>query len=77
MSTAVSKSQFRARAAAYLRRVESEGAELIITDQGRPVARIIPWRPADAQVRESLLASVIEYIDPTEPVGLQDWEALR
>ena len=77
MTLTVSKSQFKPRALEYFRRVESEGAELIITDQGRPVVRIVPWRPADEQLRVSLLGSVQSYEDPCEPVGLEDWEALR
>lgn len=77
MAITVSKSQFKPRALEYFRRVEAEGEELIITDQGRPVARIVPWRPANEHARASLLGSVQEYRDPFESVGLDDWEALR
>lgn len=77
MALIISKSHFKPRALEYFRRVEAEGEELIITDQGRPVARIMPWRVENERARTSLLGSVREYLDPFEPVGLEDWEALR
>lgn len=77
MGTTVSKSKFKARALEYLRRVERCGEEIIITDRGRPVAKVVPL----AADLETLLApfrgSVSWYHEPTEPVGEEDWEALR
>lgn len=40
MAITLSKSQFKPKVLAYLRRVEETGEEIIITDHGRPVARI-------------------------------------
>jgi prevent-host-death family protein len=40
----VSKSALKARMLEYLRRVEDTGEELIVTDHGRPVLRIVPMR---------------------------------
>jgi len=71
---AVSMSQFKPRALAYLREVEQTGEALILTDRGRPVLRIEPFPPA----REALAAlrgCVIRYDDATEPVAVGDWEA--
>lgn len=38
----ISKSKLRARLLAILREVEESGQELIVTDNGRPVLRIVP-----------------------------------
>jgi len=70
----VSKSEFKPRALAYLRDVEETGEALIITDRGRPVVRIEPYRPAD-EVFERLRGCVVRFDDPTGPVALDDWEA--
>jgi len=73
----VSKSKLKPRLLAYLRRVEETGEELVITDRGRPVAKIVPYRPADADPLEALRHTVVRYEEPTESVGTEDWEALR
>jgi prevent-host-death family protein len=75
--TTLSKSQFKPRALEYFRRVERTGQEIIITDHGRPVAKIVPYKVDPAQALRSLRGTVIEYRDPTEPVGLEDWENLQ
>jgi prevent-host-death family protein len=41
----VSKSALKARMLEYFRRVEETGEELIVTDNSRPVLRIVPIRP--------------------------------
>lgn len=41
----VSKGALKAKMLEYLRRVEETGTELIITDNNRPVLRIVPIRP--------------------------------
>ena len=74
MPRTVSKSQFKPRALAYLREVEETGEALVITDRGRPVARIEPYAPA-ADTLELLRGCVLRYDDPTGPVGAEDWEA--
>jgi prevent-host-death family protein len=38
----VSKSQLKAKMLEYFRRVEDTGRELIVTDHGRPVVKIVP-----------------------------------
>jgi prevent-host-death family protein len=77
MDTTISKSRFKARALEYLRQVERTGKELIITDHGKPVLRVTPYAPDPAGALAALRGSVIRYDDPTEPVGLEDWESLR
>jgi prevent-host-death family protein len=77
MPSTISKSRFKARALEYFRQVEHSGKELIITDHGRPVLKVIPYASDPAKALAALRGSVIRYDAPTEPVGLEDWEALR
>jgi prevent-host-death family protein len=74
MSEMVSKSKFKARALEYLRRVEQRGEEIIVTDRGRPVAKVVPLATEVEDLLTPLRDSVLSYEDPTEPVGEDDWE---
>lgn len=74
MSKQVSKSQFKPKVLAFLREVERTGEPLVITDHGRPVLRIEPHSPT-ADVMARLRGCVVTYVDPTEPVGAEEWEA--
>ena len=73
----VFRSEFEAHALEILRRVEASGEPVLITDHGRPVLRLGPYYGDDDALLASLRGSVLEYHDPTEPVGVEDWEALR
>ena len=77
MEVRVSKSEFKARALEYFRRVERTGEPLIITDRGRPVLKIVPYLEDPEAALRALRDSVLTYGRPFEPVGLEDWEALR
>ena len=77
MSEPVSKSSFKERALEYLREVETTGKELIITDHGKPVLKLVRYNPDPKTALEALRGSVIRYDDPTEPVGEEDWESLH
>ncbi|HEX9944804.1 MAG TPA: type II toxin-antitoxin system Phd/YefM family antitoxin [Thermoanaerobaculia bacterium] len=77
MGQVVSKASFQDRALEYLREVEATGEELIITDQGKPVLKLIRYDQDPKAVLESLRGSVVRYDNPTEPVGQEDWESLR
>jgi len=77
MATTVSKSRFKARALAYFRQVQSTGEELVVTDRGRPVARVVPFHLDPMEELRQLRNSVVRYDRPTSPVGEEDWEALR
>ncbi len=72
----ISKSRFKARALEYFRQVEQTGQEIVITDRGRPVLRLVPYQ----QSREAWLGGfrgmICRYDDPLEPVGEDEWEAL-
>lgn len=77
MSTHVSKSQFKAKALEYFRQIEASGETLIITDHGEPSLEIRPVEKMKRDPMEILRGTVLRYDDPFEPVGLEDWEALK
>ena len=77
MEEMISKSQFKPRALQYFREVEQTGKELIISDRGKPVLKIVPYTENPEEALKSLRNTVVKYDDPTEPVGLEDWEALK
>lgn len=76
MQEQVSKSQFKAKALELFRQVESSGDALIVTDHGVPTIEVRQYRKAERSPLEVLKGSVTEYIEPTDPVGESDWEAL-
>ena len=73
---AVSKSKFKPRVLEFLRQVEQSRQELIITDRGRPVVKIVPYSPKPSEVLKNLKGSVLAYQNPTEPVQAE-WGALQ
>ena len=77
MEQMISKSKFKPRALHYFREIERTGRELIICDRGKPVLKIVPYVENSDEALKALRNTVIKYDDPTEPVGLEDWEALR
>ena len=76
MGQTVSKAKFKAQALAYFRQVEKTKKPLVITDRGRPVLQLMPYvEDPDAGLKE-LRGTIVQYDDPTEPVGVEDWDAL-
>lgn len=78
----ISKSQFKPKALEYLRKVEKEKKPITITHGGKPVVKIVPIGEENEdkllkKLRDSLKLSVSYYNNPTEPVGVEDWEALK
>ena len=74
MNTTISKSKFKARALEYFRLVERTGKSLIVTDHGKPVLEIVPYREDPEAAFLELRDSVVRYEAPMEPVG-EDWES--
>ena len=73
----VTKSRFKARALEHLRQVQETGKELVITDRGTPVVKVVPYtRDPEARLKP-LRESIRRYVDPTKPVGERDWNASR
>ena len=71
------KSKIKARALEYFRQVEKTGREVVITDRGKPGLKIVPYRDPAGEAKRALRGSVLKYDDPTEPVGLEDWDSLK
>ena len=77
MERTVSKSKLKTHALEYFREVQRTGQELIVTDHGKPVLKIIPYREDPQEALIGLKDSVVRYEDPTEPVDAEDWQSLR
>lgn len=77
MPQAVSKSQFKPHSLEYFRKIEQTGEELIITDHGRPVLKVIPFVEDAEECFRGLRNTVLKYDAPLEPVGAEEWEALK
>lgn len=75
--SSVSKSRFKARALAYFREVEQSGRELIITDRGAPVLKLVPYRPDPQAALRVLRDTVVRYDAATKPVDDDLWESAR
>jgi len=76
-SRAISKSQFKAKALEYFRRVESSGQSVVVTDHGKPTLEVRRYRSLDRDPLEVLRGSVVRYEDATDPVAQEEWEAAR
>lgn len=77
LQTVISKSQFKPQVLEYLRLVEKQKKSLVITHAGKPVVKVVPYSQKDDSPLERLKGTVISYKRPFEPVGLDDWEALK
>jgi len=77
MPQAVSKSKFKPHSLEYFRKIEQTGEELIITDHGRPVLKVVPFVEDPEECFRGLRNTVLKYDAPLEPVGAEDWEALK
>lgn len=74
----LSKARFKARALEHMRRVQETGRELVITDRGTPVLKVVPYREDPEAALGSLRGSVRKYEDPLGPaVRPDEWESLR
>jgi prevent-host-death family protein len=73
----ISKSKFKPRALHYFREVEKTGKELIISDRGKPVLKIVPFSENTEKILKSLRNTMVKYENPTDPVGLDEWESLK
>lgn len=77
MEIKVDKSKFKPRALQYFRGVERTRRELIITDRGKPVLKIVPYTEKPAEALRMLRNSVVAYKNPMNPVRLNDWNLLK
>ncbi|KAG0161834.1 hypothetical protein DFQ30_005343, partial [Apophysomyces sp. BC1015] len=70
----VSKSQFKAKALEFFRRVEASGESVVVTDHGTPALEVRTYQSIDRNPLDVLRGSVTRYDDPTAPVDVK-WEA--
>jgi prevent-host-death family protein len=77
MAETISKSKLKARMLEIFRKIEADGEELIVTDHGKPVLRIMPIRERDSisQLFAGLQGQVIYYEDIDEPT-MSEWSEI-
>lgn len=73
----VSKAQFKSQLLEYLRKVEKGKKPLVVTHAGKPVIKVTPYVENPQEILKSLRGKITKYENPTEPVGIEDWEALK
>lgn len=73
----ISKSQFKAKALEYFRKIEASGEPVVVTDNGQPKLEIRPYTPRTRNPLDVLRGSLLRYDEPTAPVAEDDWEAAR
>ncbi len=72
----ISKSEFKAKALEYFRKVESSGQSVVVTDHGKPSIEVRCYQPTERSPLVLLKGTVTKYDDPMEPAGNEDWETL-
>ncbi|CAG0958367.1 MAG: type II toxin-antitoxin system prevent-host-death family antitoxin [Rhizobiaceae bacterium] len=77
MAVRVSKSEFKAKALEYFRRVEASGEPLVITDHGRPSLELRKITEDQRDPFEILKGTLLHYDRPLDPVDDEEWEALK
>ena len=75
MTQMISKSKLKAHMLAIFRQLEAEGQELIVTDQGKPVLKIIPLKPKNkvAELFGEYQGKVVYLEDINQPT-LTEWD---
>lgn len=76
-SNQISKSRFKSKALEYFRQIEASGETVIVTDHGKPALEVRPYRGKERHPLDILRGSVVRYENPTDPVGMNDWEAAQ
>ena len=71
----VSKSRFKAQALELFRQVERTGKPITITDRGKPVLKLVPYRADPDSGLKVLRESVVKYRAPMKPVADDEWES--
>ena len=79
MPTIISKSKFKLAALEYFRRVQETQEELIISDHGKPVLKIVPYHDqahAKANPISVLRGTLKRYEQPFDPIA-EVWESAK
>jgi antitoxin (DNA-binding transcriptional repressor) of toxin-antitoxin stability system len=75
MATTISKSKLKARMLEIFRQLEASGGELIVTDQGKPVLKIVPIKPK-AAVSDVFgkYQGQVTYLEDVNTPTLSEWD---
>jgi prevent-host-death family protein len=76
MSRTVKASEFKAKCLALMDEVASSGQPVIITKNGKPVADLVPHRPAKKNALGILKGELIITGDIMAPLDVE-WDALK
>ncbi len=66
--------KFKAQCLALLNKVAKEHETILVTKRGKPVAKVIPIKEAQKNLREQLKGSILREKDIISPVSVP-WEA--
>lgn len=75
---AISKSALKAKMLGYFRKIEKTGEPLIVTDNHRPVLKIVPYRAK--QSFDELFGDMrgrMKHTVPLEESTQEEWEGFR
>ena len=74
MAETISKSKLKARMLEVFRKIEASGEELVVTDHGKPVLRIVPIREkaSVSQLFAGLQSQVLYHEDVDTPT-MSEW----
>lgn len=74
MQQEYSKSRFKAQALEVMRSVEDSGENVVITAHGKKTLILTRYKDRSISPLEKLKGSVVQFDNPHEPVGEDDWE---
>ena len=66
--------KFKAQCLALLNKVAKEHETILVTKRGKPVAKVIPIKEAQKNLREQLKGSVLKEKDLISPISVE-WKA--
>ncbi len=75
MANTISKSKLKAKMLEVFRQIEASGDELIVTDQGKPVLKIIPIKQKKtvAELFENV-QNQVAYLEDINTPTLSEWD---
>jgi prevent-host-death family protein len=76
MARHIKASEFKAKCLALMDEVARSGAGVVITKNGKPVAELVPHRPAKRNVRGILTNELFITGDIISPIDVE-WDALK
>jgi antitoxin (DNA-binding transcriptional repressor) of toxin-antitoxin stability system len=77
MEIIVPKAKLKPQILRHFRDVERTGRGIIVTDHGRPVLKIVPYTADPLEALSRLRGTVLKFSRPTDPIGEDEWNALR